>query len=361
MSTSTIEWTGRNWNIVEGCSAAVGWDEDGSPIESPACRICYARGFAARRKLGLTVLGSLDWSGKVVVHPQMLSQPLRWRGRQLVFPVSTSDLFHPKVPLTFLAAILAVIGSTPEHVYQLLTKRPERARELFGVVDELARTGRRFDGTKDLVRDDGLRRQLGKRAWPRVDHVLAEAAREYDLDVGWCPDGMIVAGRRPRALRIPFENLWFGFTAENQANYDGRLAHARLVPAALHWVSVEPLSSFIDLRLATSPVSWVVAGGASGPGAWPTHPAWFLDLAQQCARHDRRFFLKQLGRFTPEPPPDSDPRRWRVLGLDGREYEDLHVAPAGAVRLAEFHSKKVAGNQLHGRRWQDMPPLPEVA
>jgi protein gp37 len=123
---STIEWTEATWNPVTGCDRV-----------SPGCDHCYALTLAARLK----AMGSPKYqhdgdprtSGPgfgVTLHPEELAVPRRWRRPRRVFVNSMSDLFHPRVPAEFIAEVFTVMAATPQHTYQVLTKRPKRARSL---------------------------------------------------------------------------------------------------------------------------------------------------------------------------------------------------------------------------------------
>ena len=124
-SATSIEWTGRTWNPVVGCSRV-----------SDGCRNCYAEKMASRLAImgqgpykGLTTsLGQkARWTGAVRCLPDRLTTPLKWRKGRRIFVNSMSDVFHEKVPFSFISAVFGVIAATPQHSYQLLTKRPQRA------------------------------------------------------------------------------------------------------------------------------------------------------------------------------------------------------------------------------------------
>lgn len=125
---SKIEWTDVTWNPVAGCT-----------IESAGCTNCYAMQMAARlaamgneKYAGLTRKsgGRAVWTGKVALDAKSLSAPFKWRKPRKVFVNSMSDLFHPSVPDDFIARVWRVMLETPHHTYQVLTKRPDRMREL---------------------------------------------------------------------------------------------------------------------------------------------------------------------------------------------------------------------------------------
>jgi protein gp37 len=123
---SAIEWTQATWNPVTGCDQV-----------SAGCDHCYALTLAARLKaMGQPKYqrdGDPRTSGPgfgVTVHPEELHTPTRWRRPRRIFVNSMSDLFHPKVPAGFVAQVFEVMAETPQHIYQVLTKRPKRARQI---------------------------------------------------------------------------------------------------------------------------------------------------------------------------------------------------------------------------------------
>lgn len=125
---SPIEWTGATWNPTTGCDRI-----------SPGCDNCYALALARRLKaMGTTKYqrdGDPRSSGPgfgLTIHPHTLTVPLRWRASRFVFVDSMSDLFHPEVPDSFIAEVLDVMRRTPQHTYQLLTKRSKRLMGLAG-------------------------------------------------------------------------------------------------------------------------------------------------------------------------------------------------------------------------------------
>lgn len=283
MSTGTkIEWTGATWNPVVGCSRA-----------SRGCDHCYAVGMTHRlegmgkqKYAGLTVLngrGERHFNGTVRCVEDELTTPLRWKTPRRVFVCSMSDLFHPKVPFGFIARVFDVMCSwrwpskraeregnaedlvDPGHTYQLLTKRPERVPEFLDWVFA---------------------------SWP-----------------GDSPFNLHLSARRGIA-----PDIWLGCSAEDQATLDKRLPHLLRCPAAVRWLSLEPLLGPIDLGLGRpggeclpelrhhsksvplhTMIGWVVGGGESGPGARECEVGWIRSIVRQC--HDARVpvFVKQLG------------------------------------------------------------------
>lgn len=209
---SSIEWTDATWNPVTGCSKV-----------SPGCKHCYAERLARRLKAMNNPRYAQGF--KVALHPDLIDLPLHWKQPKRIFVNSMSDLFHERVPLSFIKEVFATMGQADWHVFQILTKRAKRLEELAG----------------DLT-------------WPN--------------------------------------NVWMGVSVERQ-DYTSRIDHLRRAPAAVRFLSCEPLLGPLSLDLTG--IQWVIVGGESGPGARPMNLDWVRDLQRQCTEAGAPFFLKQLG------------------------------------------------------------------
>jgi protein gp37 len=237
-TNSAIEWTEVTWNPVTGCDRV-----------AMGCDNCYALALAKRLKaMGAEKYqndGNPVTSGPgfgVTTHPRALAQPRRWGGSKIVFVNSMSDLFHAKVPLAFVRDIFDVIRETPQHTYQVLTKRAHR----------MERVADRLD-------------------WP--------------------------------------ENLWMGVSVETQDAVE-RIDQLRRTPAETRFLSCEPLLTPLP-GLDLTGISWVIAGGESGPRARPMESWWVADIRDQCNAAGVAFFFKQWGGRTPKANGrDLDGRTW---------------------------------------------------
>ena len=236
-----IEWTEVTWNPTTGCDRV-----------SPGCDNCYALALAKRLKaMGQAKYqndGDPRTSGPgfaLTLHPDALAQPYGWGGRRLVFVNSMSDLFHARVPLSFVRQVFEVIADTPQHTYQVLTKRSSRL--------------------------------------PRIAEKL-----------DWPP------------------NLWMGVSVED-ASVMSRVDDLRAAPARVRFLSCEPLLGPLP-GLDLSGIGWVIAGGESGPGHRPVHPAWVAAIRDLCAAQNVPFFFKQWGGRTPKAGGRE---------LDGRVWDEL--------------------------------------
>lgn len=223
---SPIEWTDATWNPGAGCTPA-----------SAGCTNCYAMRMAARleamgveKYFGLTRKsgGRAKWTGKIHCDPSALTVPLGWRKPRCVFVNSMSDLFHPDVPEAFIRDVWEVMKATPRHDYQLLTKRPDRMRQ-----------------------------------------ILSQA----DLNV------------------LP--NVWLGTSVESQ-EVASRIDELRATPAAIRFISFEPLIGRIDTANLEN-IAWAIVGGESGPQARPMQEEWALHLKRICRTYGTAFFFKQWG------------------------------------------------------------------
>ena len=137
-------------------------------------------------------------------------------------------------------------------------------------------------------------------------------------------------------------NVWLGTTVESQEFAKGRIKQLLRVPAAVHFLSCEPLLGPLDLRewLSTGRLDWVIAGGESGPHARPTDPQWFESLRDQCTHYGVKFHFKQWGEWTP-----TKPTMWQRI-------RRMNVPSGVSVFRA---GKKTAGRLLGGRTWDGMP------
>ena len=274
-SRTGIEWTETTWNPTTGCDRI-----------SSGCDNCYALALAKRLKaMGVAKYqadGDPRTSGpgfRVTRHDDVLLDPLSWRRPRTVFVNSMSDVGHARVPAEFIARIWAVMALTPQHTYQLLTKRPERLARMIGQ-DEF-RFGMVHQAIDDLI-----------------------AARP---DIGCHLDGL----SRARST-WPVSNAWVGTSIESD-RYVGRADALRELPAQTRFLSLEPLLGPLP-SLDLTKIDWVIAGGESGPHHRPVDLDWVRDLRDRCSDAGIAFFFKQVGGLTPK----SGGRE-----LDGRTWDQL--------------------------------------
>lgn len=237
---TTIEWSDETWNAVTGCTEV-----------SPGCDHCYARELAHRRLRDVYTrqLPVVDTAESredpfaVRLWPDRLDQPRRWRKPRMVFVNSMSDFFHAEIPEDFQRRMFAVMLEESRHTYQILTKRPGRAIRFFRENPDL----------------------------------LAGA-------------DLFTSGEVP-------PHIWIGVSVESQ-DFHYRVDQLRKVPAAVRFLSCEPLLGPLDLDLEG--VHWVIVGGESGADYRAMDEEWPVGIRDQCLEAGVPFFFKQWGGRTPK-------------------------------------------------------------
>ncbi|KJS38309.1 MAG: hypothetical protein VR70_10290 [Rhodospirillaceae bacterium BRH_c57] len=319
-----IAWTDETWNPIRGCSRV-----------SEGCRNCYAEGMAARfigpgqpfEGLAKRVNGEARWTGDVRLIEHKLADPLRWKRPRKVFVNSVSDLFHENVTDDMRDRILAAMALAPQHTFQVLTKRPQQmqryCREIIG----------------------------------RSQTIAATAGQDY-----W---------RALSALsQAPLRNVWLGVSAENQSAANERVPLLLDTPAAVRFVSMEPLLGPVDLtaiygrmgdalqtdalngweyhhdddgqRTKGAKLDWVIVGGESGLKARPLHLDWARSLRDQCAGGEVPFLFKQHGEWIGVP----DLRN--LTGGQGPGFGVFDHCEYDADHEAVRVGKRAAGRLLDG-------------
>lgn len=327
-----IEWTDATWNPVTGCS-----------VTSPGCTNCYAMKLAGTRlahhpsRAGLTqdTKAGPVWTGEVRLNEDWLTQPLKWKRPRRIFVCAHGDLFHKNVPDEWIDRVFAVMALSPQHTFQVLTKRSARMREYC-----------RFRFTEGYGTGGG----------GRLGTILDEIACLGTFDPS-------------KPLHWPLRNVWLGVSVEDQDRADERIPNLLETPAAKRWISAEPLLGPVDLTNITgaeksreygSPVhgwsaiwknnglgrawlDWVVVGGESGPGARPLHPDWARSLRDQCQAAGVPFFFKQVGEWLHESELG-----WWPFGDEAIER---------CQSVGEYYrvGKKSSGRLLDGREWNEVP------
>ena len=278
---SAIEWTDSTWNVVTGCTEI-----------SPGCDNCYAKTFAERWR---GIPGHHFERGfDVVLRPKRLGLPLKWRRPRRIFVNSMSDLFHDAVPDEYIARVFAVMALAQQHTFQVLTKRHGRMRSLL-----------RSASFGHLVAEQGRQHHIGSQGdWLQVAAMLGGA---------------------------PLPNVWLGVSVEDQKWADIRVPALLDTPAAVRFLSCEPLLGPVDLhfwltgvdpntRRSETPdvdvvgLDWVITGGESGTRARPFNLYWARSIRDQCTAAGVAYFHKQHGGRTPK----ANGRE-----LDGRAWDEF--------------------------------------
>ena len=315
MDKTKIEWADATWSPITGCSRI-----------SVGCEHCYAERLAGTRmknqpsRQGLTreTLSGPVWTGEVRFNEKWLDQPLRWRPPKRIFVCAHSDLFHENVPDEWIDRIFAVMALAPHHTYLVLTKRAERMqRYMTGLDTEIT------DGNGKHKRDA----RLEGIEW-RSCMVEGAAQKLHNERTGEDPSMWL-------AVHLPLPNVHIGVSIENQETAESRIPLLLKTPAAVRWVSAEPLIGPLDLRailhgpngithdallpwgnLWNASLDWVVVGGESGPGSRPMHPDWARSIRGQCVAARVSFFFKQWGDWIDDSEVPA-PLRVRRLSVEG--------------------------------------------
>jgi len=298
MSKSKIEWTEETWNPLIGCDKV-----------SAGCKNCYAIKTAwirmhnpkmAERYAGVvekTAVGQLNWTGKVNMINEALLKPVNQKKPTIYFVNSMSDLFHESVPFEFINAAFMVMSDADHHIYQILTKRPERMVEFF--------------------------------EW-----------KKQAFGIIWQP--------KP--------NVWLGVSVEDQKSADNRIPLLLQVPCSVRFLSCEPLLENIDFSEALAGIHWVIVGGESGPQSRPMHPDWARSLRDQCFSFHVPFFFKQWGNWLPIDQPhlheSVQPLSYNERWLNYAGGSGFHGDNVWRFREV---GKKKAGALLDGQEYQQMP------
>ncbi|HEV7251453.1 MAG TPA: phage Gp37/Gp68 family protein [Shinella sp.] len=323
---TAIEWTDATWNPITGCA-----------IASPGCTNCYAMRLAGTRlknhpsREGLTRDSKAGpvWTGEVRLNEQWLTQPLKWSRPRMIFVCAHGDLFAEGVPDEWIDQVFAIMALAPQHTFQVLTKRAKRMREYLSDPRQYSRRMAATPAYTPKVTSDNI------------------------------------------APILP--NVWLGVSVEDQRRAEERIPELLQTPAAIRWVSAEPLLGRVDLtsididgdsfvdalnirtweqeienwrdstpdweasfldwfnleEMATGPIlprlDWVVAGGESGPDARPMHVEWIRALRDQCTAAGVPFLFKQWGEWVPQVGAvdgwtiNDDPE---ISRIDHRDWED---------------------------------------
>lgn len=383
---------------------------------SPGCANCYAEvinnRFGNKKPFDNTPV-------EFVLKESELEKPLRWKKPKRIFVQSMGDLFHPDIPDELISKIWDAMWKAQHHTFLILTKRPERMKQWikenaykkhFGWVPE----ERTPFAPSDLIHLDDLfeRNMCG---WESVDKCDCNGGYicdyppddesdtcehgnrlcmpyncpiacanptekklkengldgQYEIDEeGYSVDcDWMEIFERPRNAFV--SNVWLGATVENQPQAEERISILRQIPAAKHFVSVEPMLGPVDLKLGPYPpcnhrgcynhithpcercgrlqgrlpIDWVICGGETGPKARPAHPDWVRSLRDQCQNAGVPFFFKSWGDWGPAHiTKDSD------FGQVISDTENPDSKP-GMAKIG----KKKAGSLLDGREWNEFP------
>jgi protein gp37 len=387
-----IEWTDATWNPITGCQ-----------IVSPGCTNCYAMKLAGTRlkheksRIGLTKPSKAGpvWTGEVRFNEGWLDQPLRWKRPRTIFVCAHGDLFADGVKDEWIDKIFAVMALAPQHTFQVLTKRPERMREYLSKLDDRKYVLRIHEDGR--VTQDWAAHQRVHSAMvgmlPKVPPRALNRAAEYQE---------AHAGEEGFMPIWPLPNVWLGVSVEDQTRANERIPVLLDTPAAVRWISAEPLLGPLDLTLientpfpgqdathlnalegwalgstldsdtgiigGANNLDWVVAGGESGAGARPMHPDWVRSLRAQCAAASVAFHFKQWGEWVSIFDRDLEDPDWKNCGDWPEKYptgrwinlEGGHGFHGERVVFVNRVGKAAAGRHIYGTT-HDAYPTRETA
>jgi protein gp37 len=358
--TSTIEWTDATWNVVTGCTKV-----------SPGCDNCYAETFSERFRG--TAGHHFENGFDLTLRPERLGLPLKWRKSRRVFVNSMSDLFHKDIPSDYIARTFAIMALTPQHTYQVLTKRHGRMRSLLG--NCTCGNGH----TPGIHFRSAMAWAVSKANPDRIPGVPDDAEHRVYHETPW-----------------PLPNVHLGVSVEDQQWADIRIPALVDTPAAVRFLSCEPLLGPVDLtawmpaghaswrcqtpgcrrfytgplqqhcpdcgseglwtgshtgngRPNGQPIGWVIAGGESGRGARPMSPDWARSLRDQTQAAGVPYLFKQWGEYAPTG----------LMVIGARQKGCVHVGDPIDDLGHRWEMRRVgkgnAGRELDGRTWDEFP------
>lgn len=304
-SKSDIEWTDASWTPIRARNpktGKVGWHCEHA---TTGCEFCYAETLNKRLGTGLPFKPGHRKDIELFLDEKMLLAPLRWKKPRMIFVCSMTDLFADFVPDEWIDQVFAVMALCPQHTFQVLTKRAERMRDYF------APTGcvNCGDGQLDSKCCDEPYVLNGDAAFRDAMIEGAAQALYAKLHPGDDPSMWL-------SIHMPLDNVWLGVSTERQKEADERIPLLLQTPAAVRFISAEPLLGPLSLRWAkwddwigpnglrretvdhldgARRLDWVIVGGESGNGARPFHIEWADRIVSECKEAGVPCFVKQFG------------------------------------------------------------------
>lgn len=294
-----------------------------------------------------TAGGQINWTGKINLSDNDLYKPLKLKKPAMIFVNSQSDLFHENIPFDFVDKVFAIMGRCQHHIFQVLTKRPDRMLEYYN--------------SNPYHRILNYAYQLNLPKWLSLGSGIDKP--NFNGNWGW-------------------KHVWLGVSVEDQEAADKRIPLLLQLPAAVRFLSCEPLlepvrldrlsrkvgemtlydnclTGFNDHELSGSfgnKIDWVIVGGESGNNARPMNPHWVRAIRDQCLKNGVPFFFKQWGEWRVFDHSDGDNDR-----INGAFYfDEFRIGPIvehrdkKPVRMAKV-GKKLAGNIIDGGEWKQFP------
>lgn len=307
-----IEWTDATWNPITGCL-----------VKSLGCKHCYAMKLAGTRmkhhwsRQGLTIdtKNGPVWNGEVRFNEEWLAQPLHWAKPRMIFVCAHADLFYEAVPDEWIDRVFAVMAATPRHIFQVLTKRPERMRDYLQRIET--------EPLQETVR--------------RFARALPTPMPKFDN------------------LKFPSANIWLGCSVENQPWANLRRESMRQISELnwLTWASYEPALEPVDWS-GWEFLRWMVSGGESdmdGESARPSAPRCHRQARDFCAANGIPYLFKQWGAYR----PCTEAELKTACGAVHVDNVKGHYSGAYMLRVG----KKGAGRELDGITHDGFPQVSE--
>lgn len=344
-SNSNIEWTGDTWNPLISYNIETGKRGWFCVHVSEGCRHCYAETMNKNLYFGNGLAYTAQNVGKQRTEFSFKGQsalywPIRAREPRRIFPFSMTDLFGSWVTDQQLIDIFGVMALAHWQTFQVLTKRIDRARDFLqtdhGIIDQFRAI------------------QEGGGIAPREIFKALDIKRRDGVQWQW-----------------PLPNVWIGTSVEDQPSAEKRIPDLLETPAAVRWISAEPLLGEIDIRdwipssdgFVSSPqgpwhvddgapfINWVVAGYESGKDARPRNPSYVRRLRDQSVEAGVPFLFKQWGEFQPFGRCED------CSCVDGEHCEFERRSVVYGDELLVRVGKKAAGRMLDGKIWNEYPEL----
>ena len=286
-----ISWCDETWSPITGCT----------PI-STGCQNCWARKVSKRLRgrFGYPP----DEPFRVTFHPNRLDQPLHWEKPRRIFGVSMGDLFHARVRLGEIAVIHAIIGLASQHTFLLLTKRPARAAVVY--------------------------------EWMARARLSSHLADYVPQPHGWKWDAVCNTLDGPLQRKRPFDNLWLGTSVENQATADERIPHLLRCPAAVRFISLEPMLGPVNLSGCMEPltIGWLENIPTGIEGGSPI--GWLVIGAESIgSRAGRECKIEWVESAVEQAQSAGVPVFVKQLHLDGKLVKDVSKFPKH-LRVQEY-------------------------
>jgi protein gp37 len=286
-----IEWTDASWTPIRARNkqtGKVGWHCE---HVTPGCENCYSEAMnVGRFGTGLPFKPGHRKDIDIFLDEKMLLAPLHWKKPRMIFVCSMTDLFADFVSDEWIDKVFAVMALCPQHTFQVLTKRSKRMREYC-----------RFIRSQYLDAQDEI--------------------------------SQVRYGSRSTAITWPLPNVWLGVSAEDQTRADERIPDLLTTPAAVRFVSAEPLLEPINFAgyswcpehdfssgFCVGPcpsrryLDWIISGDESGHGARPGNIEWHRSIKNQCVEAGTAYFLKQFA---------VNGRKIHTPELDGQSWQQF--------------------------------------